>query len=110
MTTDTDAQAKRGAASFRYAALGLALAVLALGSGYALVVPVGEAPDEPAHLAYVDYLLVHHAPPRLPAPPYGDRYESYQAPLDYAVTTLLASAIGISSVESSFRPNTAFNF
>ena len=78
-----EARARRGAGSLRYAALGLALAVLVLGSAYALAVPAGEAPDEPAHLAYVNYLLERHALPPLAAPPYGDRYESYQAPLDY---------------------------
>jgi 4-amino-4-deoxy-L-arabinose transferase-like glycosyltransferase len=92
------------------AALGLVLAVLALGSAYALAVPAGEAPDEPAHLAYVDYLLLHHALPPLAHPPYGDRYESYQTPLDYAVTALAASALDIHSLTLSFQPNPAFSF
>jgi 4-amino-4-deoxy-L-arabinose transferase-like glycosyltransferase len=99
-----------GAKRLTLAALGLAFAVLALGSGYAMVVPEGEAPDEPAHLAYVAYLLAHHALPPLSAPPYGDRYESYQAPLDYAATALGASALGIQSLALSFQPNPAFSF
>ncbi len=106
MTTETASGTKRPT----LAALGLALAVLAIGSGYAMVVPAGEAPDEPAHLAYVDYLLLHHALPPLAHPPYGDRYESYQAPLDYATTALAASALGIQSLALSFPPNPAFSF
>src|ERR1700724_3042598 len=106
MATETASGTKRPT----LAALGLALAVLSLGSGYALVVPVGEAPDEPAHLAYVGFLLLHHALPPLAHPPYGDRYESYQAPLDYAATALAASALAIHSLTFSFQPNPAFSF
>jgi 4-amino-4-deoxy-L-arabinose transferase-like glycosyltransferase len=106
MTTETASGAKRPT----LAALGLALAVLAIGSGYALAVPAGEAPDEPAHLAYVGFLLLHHALPPLPHPPYGDRYESYQAPLDYVAAALAASALGIHSLALSFQPNPAFSF
>jgi 4-amino-4-deoxy-L-arabinose transferase-like glycosyltransferase len=100
-----------GAQRLTLAALGLALAVLVLGSVYAIVVPAGEAPDEPAHLAYVDYLLAHRAvPPPLARPPYGDRYESYQAPLDYAASALGARALGIHSIGATFQPNPAFSF
>ncbi|HYL04553.1 MAG TPA: DUF2142 domain-containing protein [Thermoanaerobaculia bacterium] len=92
------------------AALGLAFAVLALGSGYALAVPAGEAPDEPAHLAYVDYLLAHRALPPLAHPPYCDRYESYQAPLDYALTAAAGAVLGMRSLALSFEPNPTFSF
>jgi 4-amino-4-deoxy-L-arabinose transferase-like glycosyltransferase len=73
-------------------------------------VPVGEAPDEAAHLAYVNYLLGRHALPPLATPPYGDRYESYQAPLEYMATALVASALGIHSAALSYQPNAGFSF
>jgi Predicted membrane protein (DUF2142) len=93
------------------AAAGLALAVAGLGAAYALAVPVGEAPDEPAHLAYVEYLLERHALPPLAAPPYGDRYESYQAPLDYLATAAGGSVLGVRPpVELRWRPNPRFSF
>lgn len=106
MARETEGGAKR----LTLAALGSVLAVLALGSAYALAVPVGEAPDEPAHIAYVDYLLAQHALPPLAHPPYGDRYESYQAPLDYAMTAAAGAVLGMRSLALSFRPNPAFSF
>jgi hypothetical protein len=96
--------------SLAYASLGLALAVLALGSAYVLAVPIGEAPDEPAHLAYVSYLLERHALPPLAAPPYGDRYEFYQAPLEYLTTAAAASVLGVRAHEAHWQPNPRFSF
>jgi hypothetical protein len=105
-----EAQARRGAGSLRYAGPGLALAVLLLGSAYTLAVPAGEAPDEPAHLAYVSYILEQHALPPLAAPPYGDRYEFYQAPLDYLATAAAASLLGVRAREVHWQPNPRFSF
>jgi hypothetical protein len=110
MASEMQAGDARDASPLRKAALGLAVTLVALGSGYALAVPVGEAPDEPAHLAYVGYLLLHHALPPLARPPYGDRYESYQAPLDYAVTAVAGTLLGMQSLALSFQPNPAFSF
>src|ERR1700680_2166774 len=92
------------------AALGVALAVLALGSGYALVVPAGEGPGAAAHLAYAGFRLLYHALPPLAHPPSGDRYESYQAPLDYAATAAAGEVLGMRSLPLSFQPNPAFSF
>ncbi len=103
-------RAHRDVGLLRYASLGLALAVLALGSAYVLAVPIGEAPDEPAHLAYVSYLLERHALPPLAAPPYGDRYEFYQAPLDYLTTAAAASVLGVRAHEAHWQPNPQFSF
>ncbi|MEA2693699.1 MAG: hypothetical protein QOJ16_3086, partial [Acidobacteriota bacterium] len=65
-------------------ALLLALLSLALGAGYAGVIPLGEAPDEPAHLAYVNRVVATGALP--PLSYRGLDYESYQPPLDYLVS------------------------
>lgn len=60
-----------------------------LGAVYARIVPVGEAPDEPAHLAYVDHIVEEGSLPSagLERGPYA--YESFQPPLDYLVSALL---------------------
>lgn len=93
-----------------WAAPALALAVLVLGAAYAWVVPPGEAPDEPAHIAYVDQLLRRHTLPPLAEPPYGDRYEAYQAPLDYLTMAVAAQALGFRTVALPLRPNPSFSF
>ncbi|HSK80764.1 MAG TPA: hypothetical protein VLQ45_30195, partial [Thermoanaerobaculia bacterium] len=60
-----------------------------LGAVYARVIPVGEAPDEPAHLAYIDHIVGEGSLPPigLDRSPYA--YESFQPPLDYLVSALL---------------------
>lgn len=72
----------------RFVWMALPLFVL-LGAIYVWVVPVGEAPDEPAHLAYVDHIVAEGSLPsiRLERSPYD--YESYQPPLDYLVSAFL---------------------
>lgn len=70
-------------------ALSTVVAVVLGGTGFALVVPVGEAPDEQAHLAYVDHLLEHRRLPPLPATPGLLDYQAYQPPLDYAASAAL---------------------
>ncbi len=63
-------------------------ACLALGAAWAIVVPLGQAPDEPAHFRYALFLARHGRLPDYYADSAG--YESYQAPLYYT----LAAAIG----------------
>jgi 4-amino-4-deoxy-L-arabinose transferase-like glycosyltransferase len=104
------AGAREGASRLRWAAPALALVVLLLGGAYALVVPPGEAPDEAAHIAYVDHLLRRHTLPPLAEPPYGDRYEAYQAPLDYLTMAVAARALGVRTVGLALRPNPSFSF
>lgn len=64
-----------------------------LGAVYARIVPVGEAPDEPAHLAYVDHVVAEGSLPAagLERGPYD--YESFQPPLDYLVSALLLEGL-----------------
>ncbi|HKV09695.1 MAG TPA: hypothetical protein VJ725_16255 [Thermoanaerobaculia bacterium] len=69
--------------------LWIALLFVLLGAVYAWTVPVGEAPDEPAHLAYVDHIVAEGS-----LPPVGEErgpyaYESFQPPLDYLVSAFL---------------------
>ena len=69
--------------------LPLCLAVfLALGTVYAFVFPLGQAPDEPAHFRYALFLADNARLPDFNADNAG--YESYQAPLYYT----LCAAVG----------------
>jgi 4-amino-4-deoxy-L-arabinose transferase-like glycosyltransferase len=64
----------------------IAILVLYLGLGvvYSLVVPAFEAPDEPAHLGYVRYLVVHRRfPVQQPDPDLSPTLEAHQPPLYY---------------------------
>lgn len=69
---------------------------LALATAYAFVLPLGHAPDEPAHFAYVLFIAEQGRLPDFYADAVG--YESYQAPLYYtlsaAVCKLAMAAAG----------------
>lgn len=86
------------------------LLFVVLGSFYAGLVPPGEAPDEPAHLAYVDHIVEKGSLP--PARPSRDLtgYESYQPPLDYAVSAALLRGLHGGPVEYPFVANPGFDF
>ncbi|RPH53433.1 phospholipid carrier-dependent glycosyltransferase, partial [bacterium] len=81
-----------------------------LGVVYARVVPPGEAPDEPAHLAYVDHIVGEGSLP--PARPKRDLtgYESYQPPLDYLVSAALLQVLHGGPVGYPFRADPEFDF
>jgi len=63
---------------------GCLAAYLALAIAYALAIPLGNAPDEPAHFAYVLFLAEQGRLPDFYADAVG--YESYQAPLYYTLS------------------------
>jgi len=54
-------------------------------SAYSMIVPLGEAPDEVSHWAYVQSLLTQ---PRLPAPEGAVLGEAHQPPLYYLIGSL----------------------
>lgn len=93
----------------RFVGIVLLLFVL-LGAVYAWVIPPGEAPDEPAHLAYVDHIVEKGSLP--PARPSRDLtgYESYQPPLDYLVSAALLRGLYGGPVEYPFVANPGFDF
>jgi hypothetical protein len=68
----------------------IVLAYLVAAGGFALVTPFGEAPDEPAHLLYVDYLVTRHALPPIGATYYTN--EAVQPPLYYTLCAAVAVA------------------
>lgn len=78
--------------------LAAAIAFL-LGLGYVFVVPLGEAPDEGAHLFYVTALLEHGRAPDFDLARAPQSYEAHQPPLDYALLALGARALGVDRID-----------
>ncbi|HKI86859.1 MAG TPA: DUF2142 domain-containing protein [Thermoanaerobaculia bacterium] len=75
---------------------------------FLFLIPPGEAPDEPAHLAYVGYLLDHgRLPPVRATNPWVD-YEDFQPPLAYLVMALGDRLLGFDSITYRFDPNPDF--
>ena len=95
------------ATHFRRAALPI---FVLLGSAYAWLVPVGEAPDEPAHLAVVDHLVRERALPSVQPDAGPLAYESYQPPLDYLVSAGLLQAFHGRAVEYPFVASPDLDF
>lgn len=75
-----------------YAAAIIIVLLTALSAGYSLVTPAGEAPDEPAHVEYIDRLIETRRLPSL-APIGRWHYESHQPPLDYLVSAGLSMLV-----------------
>jgi hypothetical protein len=61
----------------------VAAAFALLGFAYTRAVPIGEAPDEPAHLGYIDHIVATGGLPPAPSLPDVTNYEAFQPPLDY---------------------------
>lgn len=84
----------------------LPLLAAGLALAFAWVVPLGESPDELAHLRYAEAL----ASGRLPAPWKGDAdgYEAHQPPLGYVLPALVLAVGG--GVEMAPEANPRFDF
>ncbi|MCL4395452.1 MAG: glycosyltransferase family 39 protein, partial [Chloroflexi bacterium] len=80
-------------------------AFLVLAIGYSVVVPLGEAPDEVSHWAYVQYLVEHHS---LPTPQGAVLGESHQPPLYYLLGALTTFWIPQPAFEPIANPDFAF--
>src|SRR5262249_26322578 len=93
----------------RWLYAGVGAAYLALGLGFVRVVPIGEAPDEPAHLPYAAPLV---RPGRLPPLDRVGRpsYESYQPPLDYGVAAAWVYATIGRPIDYPFQPTGTLRF
>jgi hypothetical protein len=63
----------------------LLLAFLLLDLTYSVTIPLGEAPDEVSHFAYVEYLTAHR---QLPTPEGAVTGEAHQPPLYYLIGAL----------------------
>lgn len=88
----------------------MAVVAFALGILYAFAVPLGEAPDEGAHLYYLERMSVGAELPRFA--PAGDplAYEAHQPPLDYGIVAAAARIAGIVPVGYPFVANPELDF
>ena len=76
------------------------------GVVFNIVIPLGEAPDEPAHFSYVQYVAQHNALPVM-QPRYQDNatVEAFQAPAYYVVAALLTHfALQGETLQLSYSP------
>ena len=74
----------------RVALIGLILLYLASAYGFAVVTPYGEAPDEYAHLLYIEHIVNYGRVPDIAPNPYT--YESFQPPLYYIAGAFVVAA------------------
>ncbi len=77
-------------------------AFVILGVAYSVVVPLGEAPDEVSHFAYIQYVASHG---RLPRPEGAVLGESHQPPLYYLTGALATLWVPFSSYEPIANPD-----
>jgi len=89
---------------------GVGAVYLALGLGFVGVVPIGEAPDEPAHLAYVDTLVRTGHLPLVDRVGRRVSYESYQPPLDYGILAAWVSMTTGRPIDYPFQPTGTLDF
>jgi hypothetical protein len=80
----------------------LALFVV-LATGYGVIVPLGEAPDEVPHFTYIRYLAEHR---RLPVG--AEEHEGFQPPLYYVIGA--ASTFWIDTSDFVVRANADYSF
>ncbi len=78
------------------------LVYMALSTVYNVVIPVGEAPDEPSHVDYVQTVLRTGQLPTIPKGSARYSYEAEQPPLYYL---LQAAWIGILPPHSNLLPH-----
>lgn len=89
-------------------AVSIAFAIAAISIVF--VVPSGEAPDEPAHIEYIDSLLINSELPHDQSDAVIHGYESHQPPLYYATTAGLFRLLGIRAIDLQFVADQDFHF
>src|SRR5687767_978931 len=80
----------------------LSVLYLVSATGFALVTPYGEAPDEHAHLLYVEHLVRYGTFPEIKAIPFS--YEAYQPPLYYLIGAGLVTTGRVITGKSLDKP------
>lgn len=77
---------------------------------FAVLTPPGEAPDEPAHLAYLDFVLRHRIVPQPDDARLRPAYEAYHPPLAYGTAAAVLALAGVTAVEHRFVHDPGFAF
>lgn len=76
-----------------------------LGTGYSVVVPLWEAPDEIGHVSFVTHLRHTHS---LPIQQPGVTGSAHHPPLYYLLVAIASLPADINDATGAFRPNSAF--
>jgi hypothetical protein len=93
----------RGAVRDNLALVAILALFAILATGYSVIVPLGEAPDEVPHFTYIRYLAEHH---RLPVG--AEEHEGFQPPLYYFIGA--ASTFWIDTSDFVVRANGDYSF
>jgi 4-amino-4-deoxy-L-arabinose transferase-like glycosyltransferase len=83
----------------------LLIAFALLAGAYSVIVPLYEAPDEPAHFDYVRHLVEEH---RLPIQKEGALSEAHQPPLYYVIAALVSSVADFDDPAGTQQVNPQF--
>ncbi|MEO8082919.1 MAG: DUF2142 domain-containing protein [Ardenticatenales bacterium] len=89
----TPSPARRAGPLWWASLLVLLCAYAALATGYRLATPIGEAPDEAGHIAYVSFLRTHGRPPRHGEVGEPLKQQVKHPPLYYALAALAAGGL-----------------
>jgi hypothetical protein len=76
--------------------------------GWSLLIPIGEAPDENAHVRYAEFIRDHGALPDLAAIQRENLVEAWHPPLYHSLIALAMSVTGYSSRNVHFAVNPDF--
>lgn len=83
------------------AALAVGLGYLLLAGTFSVLTPAWENNDEPDHVHYAEYVLVHKTPPRIAVP---NGFESHQPPLYYYLVAGWQRLLGIPAFTPRVQP------
>lgn len=104
---NTDSATRKHSTRREKRALSLLLLIyLLLAIGYDVATPYGEAPDEPSHMGYLEYLVVNGALPPIQAD--APTTEAFQPPLYYLIgagVVLTAKALGVPWKDEPLTPD-----
>jgi hypothetical protein len=87
--------------------LALVAAFIVLAVAYGFAVPAWEAPDEVAHMRYVEHLIARRSLPVQRVDVFG---EEHQAPLYYALAALPVAMVDPADARGAFRWNRKFGW
>lgn len=94
----------------RHRVIPLLLLAGLLFAGYVTLTPLGEAPDEAAHILYLNHLIQEGSLPPLPAAGSPSTYEAHQPPLAYLYSAALLGIFGVQALDYPFESNPDLDF
>lgn len=90
-----------------WAQVAIVASFLVLGAAFGFAIPAWEAPDEVAHMRFVEHLVANRS---LPVQRKGVFGEEHQAPLYYVIAALPVSFVDLHDATGAFRWNHKFGW